>query len=70
MEKYPVVITIGAALIGWVAGEMAWDEKVIKPFTSQLPHWLEYLSAAAGAVLVVGTGKYLSGKHAKPEVAA
>ena len=69
MEKYPVVITIGAALIGWVAGEMAWDEKVIKPFTSQLPHWLEYLSAAAGAVLVVGTGKYLSGRHAKPEVA-
>ena len=60
MEKYPVVITIGAALIGWVAGEMAWDEQVIKPFTSQYAHWFEYIAAAAGAVLVVGVGKLLA----------
>ena len=60
MEKYPVVITIGAALIGWVAGEMAWDEQVIKPFTSQYAHWFEYIAAAAGAALVVGVGKLLA----------
>ena len=65
MEKYPVVITIGAALIGWVAGEMAWDEQVIRSFTSQYPRWFEYLAAAAGALFVVGTGKYLSGRQAK-----
>jgi YjbE family integral membrane protein len=70
MEKYPVVITIGAALIGWVAGEMAWDEQVIKPFTSQFPHWFEYLAAALGASLVVGTGKYLSGRKAAPAAQA
>ena len=63
MEKYPVVITIGAALIGWVAGEMAWDEKVVKPFTSQFPHWFEYLAAAAGAAFVVGTGKLLAARQ-------
>ena len=63
MEKFPVVITIGAALIGWVAGEMAWDEQVIRPFTSQFPNWFEYLAAAAGALLVVGMGKYLSGRN-------
>ncbi len=66
MEKYPVVITIGAALIGWVAGEMAWDEQVIRPFTSQFPHWFEYLAAAVGAVLVVGTGKLLAKQAAAP----
>ena len=65
MEKYPVVITIGAALIGWVAGEMAWDEQVIGSFTSQYPRWFEYLAAAAGALFVVGTGKYLSRRQAK-----
>lgn len=70
MEKYPVVITIGAALIGWVAGEMAWDEQVIKPFTSQFPRWFEYLAAAAGAILVVATGKYLAGRHAASESTA
>ena len=67
MEKYPVVITIGAALIGWVAGEMAWDEKVFQPFTSQYPRWFEYLAAAAGALLVVGTGKYLASRDAGSE---
>ena len=67
MEKYPVVITIGAALIGWVAGEMAWDEQVLKPYTSQFPHVFEYLAAALGAVLVVGTGKYLARRHAGTE---
>ena len=67
MEKYPVVITIGAALIGWVAGEMAWDEQVVKPFTSQFPHWFEYIAAGLGAVLVVGAGKYLAGQHASSE---
>jgi YjbE family integral membrane protein len=67
MEKYPVVITIGAALIGWVAGEVMWDEKVFKPFTSQFPHWFEYLASALGAVFVVGIGKYLAGRHAAAE---
>ncbi len=60
MERFPIVITIGAALIGWVAGEMAWDETVIKPFTSQYPHWFEYLAAAVGAVLVVAVGKLMA----------
>ena len=60
MERYPIVITIGAALIGWVAGEMAWSEAVIQPFTSQYPHWFEYLAAAVGAIFVVGVGKQMA----------
>ena len=59
MERFPIVITIGAALIGWVAGEMAWDEAVIKPFTSQFPHVYGYVAAAAGALIVVAVGKML-----------
>ena len=64
MERFPIVITIGAALIGWVAGDMAWDEQVVKPFTTQFPPWFEYLAATAGAVLVVGVGKWLTVKSA------
>ena len=64
MERYPIVITIGAALIGWVAGEMAWDESIIASFTSQYPRWFEYVAAVAGAVLVVGAGKMLARRAA------
>ena len=63
MDRFPIIITIGAALIGWVAGEMAWDEKVLEPFTSQYPQWFEYLAAAAGAIFVVGIGKILTARQ-------
>src|SRR3954464_9312162 len=62
MERWPVVITIGAALIGFVAGEMAWDDSGIAGFTAQYPHWSRYAAAVAGAALVVVLGKYLGGK--------
>ena len=67
MERFPIIITIGAALIGWVAGEMAWDETVISSFTSQFPKWFEYLAAAAGAIFVILAGKLLARKPASHE---
>jgi len=67
MERFPIVITIGAALIGWVAGEMAWDEAVLKPFTAPYPHWFEYIAATAGALLVVGIGKFLATRQPATE---
>jgi len=64
MERYPVVISIGAALIGWVAGEMSWDEEVLKTFTRQFPDWFGYLAGLAGAALVLGTGKAIATRAA------
>src|SRR5436190_23440792 len=37
MERYPVIITIGAALIGYVAGEMAWEGKAVEAWTHPYP---------------------------------
>jgi YjbE family integral membrane protein len=69
MERFPIVIAIGAALIGWVAGEMAWDEQILAPFTAQFPKWFEYIAAAVGALLVVAVGKWLASRqHKRPEV--
>ena len=50
---------------------MAWDEAVIKPFTTQFPHWFEYIAAAVGALLVVGVGKFIAAKKSdQPEASA
>ena len=62
MERWPVVVTIGAALIGFVAGEMAWEDGGIAAFTSQFPHHAKYAAAVAGAILVVALGKFLGGR--------
>src|ERR1700712_3749720 len=36
MERYPVIITIGAGLIGWVAGEMLVDDGALRGWFSGL----------------------------------
>lgn len=60
MERFPVIITIGAALIGWVAGEMAWEDKAIASFTSHFPNWVEYIVAGVCAGLVIVVGRQLA----------
>ena len=70
MERWPVVVTIGAALIGFVAGEMAWEDGAISGFTQHFPHNTKYAAAVAGAVLVVVIGKYLGGRAQRSQAAA
>ena len=60
MDRFPVVITLGAALLGWIAGDMVLGDVMVKPYLAEAPHWLHYVSAAAGAVLVVVVGKLLA----------
>ncbi|MEG0001007.1 MAG: TerC family protein [Comamonas sp.] len=56
MERFPVIITLGAALIGWVGGETVVNDNLLHGYTMAHP-WLHYAAAAAGAILVVGLGK-------------
>jgi YjbE family integral membrane protein len=75
MERFPVIITIGAGLIGWVAGEMlvadgglkGWlsglgvEYRGEKPFVGGVS--LELVAGAAGVVIVVALGKWLAKRH-------
>ena len=69
MERWPIIITIGAGLLGFVAGEMAWEDGAIKGFTSQFPPMAKYVLAVAGAIFVVGLGRILSGRSLKQATA-
>lgn len=60
MDRFPLVITLGAALLGWIAGDMWLGDVAIRPLLAGAPHWLHYLSAAAGALLVVLVGSWLA----------
>jgi YjbE family integral membrane protein len=59
MERFPVIVTLGAGLIGWVAGETLISDVVLKGFATANP-WAHYAAAAAGAALVVVVGKMLA----------
>ena len=67
MDRFPVVITLGGALLGWIAGDMIVSDVVVKPHLEGAPGWLHYLSAAAGAVFVVVLGTWLARRKAAPE---
>ncbi|HEX6634238.1 MAG TPA: TerC family protein [Usitatibacter sp.] len=60
MERYPVVIAIGAGLIGFVAGEMAWEDHAIAAWTEGRPESLKYLVASLGALAVIVVGQWLA----------
>lgn len=59
MEKYPVVVYIGAALIAWTAGEMIMNDGQIGPMLHVMPEWLLPLGITAAVVgLGVWNNKY------------
>ena len=63
MERFPIIVMLGAALIGWVGGETIASDVVFKSFADQA-HWVHYAAAALGAILVVGLGKAIQRRHA------
>ena len=59
MDRFPIVIVFGAALLGWIGGGMIVDDVVLKHWTAPYGAPLHYAAAAAGALLVVAVGKLL-----------
>ena len=60
IERFPIVIWGGGALLGWIAGGLLPDDPVV---AAQLPadmvDKLDTMSSIAGAILVVSVGWYL-----------
>jgi YjbE family integral membrane protein len=67
MGRYPVIITIGAALLGWVAGEMAVTDPLVRDWVNANMHWLHWVAPAAGAVFVVALGKWFASRSHEPK---
>jgi len=58
MGRFPIIVTLGAALIGWVGGETIVNDHLMQGYTMAHP-WLHYAAAATGVVVVVGLGKFM-----------
>jgi len=61
MERYPSIITLGAALIGWVGGETIASDVLLKEFVADNA-WFHYACSAAGAVIVILWGRQMNAK--------
>src|SRR6185295_7674332 len=67
MQRFPIIIVIGAGLLGWVAGEMAATDPVVAAWVEANAAWLHWAAPAAGALFVVVVGKLIARAKTEPE---
>lgn len=60
MERFPIVITLGGALLGYIAGDMAVHDGAISAWVEANVSWIEQSAGIFSALLVVGIGKWLA----------
>ena len=69
MERFPVIITLGAALLGFLAGEMVFSDPAVTARFGEQSHLVLNCAGAAGALLVVALGKFLQRRQASQAAA-
>lgn len=62
MDRFPIIITLGGMLLGWIAGTMAVGDPAIAPYVPQTDA-LKYAFGIGGALLVLAVGKWMAARH-------
>jgi YjbE family integral membrane protein len=65
MERFPIIITIGAALLGFLAGEMLLTDPAVVTRFGAMSEQTVTFGGVLGAVLVVALGTYLTKRQKK-----
>jgi len=65
MERFPIIITIGAALLGFLAGEMFLTDPAVVGYFGPIGEQTVTFGGILGAVLVVALGTYLTKRREK-----
>jgi YjbE family integral membrane protein len=65
MDRFPILVTLGAGLIGYVAGEMLVDEPLVEPWLPVNEPLVSHGVPVAGAVLVMLVGHLLAARSTR-----
>ncbi|MCW7538965.1 TerC family protein [Aquabacterium sp. A7-Y] len=69
MDRFPVIITLGGMLLGWIAGTMALTDPAVATYLPQLDqhsNTLKYSFGIGGALLVLAIGKLVAARRKTP----
>lgn len=67
MDRFPVVITAGGALLGWIGGGMLLTDPATPKSLATVIPYASTVFAAVGALLVVTAGKLLAARRSPPQ---
>ena len=59
MDRFPIIITVGGMLLGWIAGTMAVTDPAVTHLIAQTDT-LKYAAGISGALLVLAIGKWVA----------
>ncbi len=62
MDRFPIIITVGGMLLGWIAGTLAIGDPALKDYALDTAV-NRYGAGVAGAFLVLGLGTFLARKR-------
>jgi YjbE family integral membrane protein len=65
MDRFPIIITAGGMLLGWIAGTMAVTDPAVAPYLT-LTDTLKYGAGIGGALLVLVVGKLMASRQPAP----
>jgi YjbE family integral membrane protein len=68
MGRFPIIITAGAALIGWIAGDVGITDPAIHDYIEPYGHALDYAAKIGGAGFVVLLGKVFAARAQRRHV--
>lgn len=62
MDRFPVIIVIGGALLGWIAGGLAVHDPLLERLGFDAPDWAHWPASLVGALAVVLIGRQLAAR--------
>ena len=59
MERFPIIVTLGAGLLGWLAGEMVATDPSVEPWFRKVLPGADLVLGGVGAAAVVAFGQWI-----------
>ena len=60
MERFPIIITAGAGLLGWLGGGLMISDKLLAEFTAPSLPVTPTIAATVGTIFVIAIGRFLA----------
>lgn len=63
IDRFPIMIFLGAGLLGWIAGGLLMADPAVAPWVSPLSESTRLAVKIVGALFVMGLGSWLAHRH-------